>query len=91
MSDINPILLENPQGLAALARTLPGYRGKTAIHPATLFRWITSGVMLPNGARLKLEALRIGGRFVSSQAALSRFFERQTAARSRAETRNPFR
>jgi hypothetical protein len=47
-------------------------------HFSTIYRWVLKGVPGPDGKRVKLEALRVGGRWVSSWAALQRFAERTT-------------
>jgi hypothetical protein len=60
--------------LAQAARLLPpGRNGKTT-HISTLMRWINPGV---RGVRL--EAVRLGGRWLTSAAALQRFADRLTA------------
>jgi hypothetical protein len=41
-------------------------------------RWITSGAKSPTGEVVRLEAVRLGGRWVTSAAALQRFAERLT-------------
>jgi len=67
--------------LPAAARGLPAHRGTaSSVNAATVFRWVVSGIKLPDGSRLKLEAARVGGRWLTSQAALTRFIERHTAA-----------
>src|SRR5262249_27429496 len=67
-------------GLSAAARELPPLRAGRPVSPATLTRWIISGVALPGGGRLRLEAVRIGNTWLTSREALARFLERQTAA-----------
>jgi hypothetical protein len=47
--------------------------------PATVNRWITRGIVLKNGQRLKLEACRVGGRWLTSTEALFRFIEAQNS------------
>lgn len=49
----------------------------TGVHSATPHRWATDGVLLPDGRRLKLEAVKLAGRLVTSRAAVFRFIERQ--------------
>jgi hypothetical protein len=43
-----------------------------------LWRWITEGVRLPDGSRVRLEAARLGGRWLTSEPALRRFLAAQT-------------
>jgi hypothetical protein len=45
---------------------------------ATLWRWILRGVPDPNGVRVRLEALRCGGKWLTSREALVRFAKRLT-------------
>ncbi len=61
--------------LAQAAMKLPGHRGASRLHPATLTRWILSGVRGVDGRRVKLEAVRIGCRWLTSEPALQRFAE----------------
>jgi hypothetical protein len=60
------------------ARTIPPYRDNRPTHASTLLRWILKGATGPGGRRVRLEAVRIGGRWVTSAEALQRFFERLT-------------
>jgi hypothetical protein len=45
-----------------------------------VLRWVLDGVPGPDGRRVRLEALRLGGRWVTSAEALQRFGERLTPA-----------
>lgn len=65
--------------LAAAGRQYPGHRGRPAIAPSTIFRWATAGVKT-GGATVKLEALRLGSRWVTTKGALARFAAALTAA-----------
>ena len=63
--------------LSQAAAILPtGRRGKK-VHLSTIFRWILTGVNSPTG-RVHLEAIRVGGRWLTSMEALQSFAERQT-------------
>lgn len=62
-------------GLNAAAARYPAGRGKGRLHPATLTRWIVVGSKALNGQIVKLEAVRCGQRWCTSEAALTRFFE----------------
>ena len=59
--------------LSQAATRFPGHRGAQRLHPATLTRWILKGVRAFDGRRVKLEAVRIGCRWLTSEPALSRF------------------
>ncbi|HMF11675.1 MAG TPA: DUF1580 domain-containing protein [Gemmataceae bacterium] len=57
------------------ARLLPAGRRGRRVNFSTLFRWVATGLR-----GIRLEAVRIGGRFYTTQAALQRFAERLTEA-----------
>jgi hypothetical protein len=63
--------------LPDLARALPSSRGKGRLNPSTIYRWATSGIRLPSGGHLQLEALKLGKWLLSSRAALERFLATQ--------------
>jgi hypothetical protein len=69
---------ETVLGLAQAARRVPSGRRERPVHPSTLFRWIHDGVRVAGGAIIRLEALRLGGRWVTSLEALQRFAEALT-------------
>lgn len=81
-----------------------GMRGVARIagvHSATCHRWATEGIEVPGVGRVRLEAVRVAGRWCSSRPAVLRFIEltnheaaptqeampRSPAARSRASER----
>lgn len=83
MSDTIPQVLQEIRdghglGMAAASRLLPGVGGG-GCDPSTLFRWATSGVKTMNGTRVKLEAVRVGRRLVTTGPALERFVLATTA------------
>jgi hypothetical protein len=61
----------------AAAETPPGRNGKKT-HLSTILRWVLRGAKAPDGSRVRLEAVRLGGRWVTSREALQRFAERLT-------------
>ena len=67
-------------GLAAAGRLLPGHRANTHIDGATIWRWITKGAKSTSGGVVRLEAVRVGGRWVTSAAAVRRFVTALTEA-----------
>src|SRR5262245_34376693 len=69
---------ELPLPLALATQFVPPGRGGKKTHLSTLLRWIRDGVKSPAGKIVRLEALRLGGRWVTSQKALQRFAERLT-------------
>jgi Protein of unknown function (DUF1580) len=71
-----PIQLLNGEkliGLGEAARSLPGYRDNQGMHPSAVWRWIVNGAKGKDGQRVKLEAVRIGNRWLTSKEALVRF------------------
>lgn len=69
---------EIPIPLAAAAKLIPPGRGGKKTHLSTVLRWILDGAPGPGGARIRLEALRLGGRWMTTREALQRFAERLT-------------
>ena len=61
------ILDENPDGFAGIAKQLPRVDGKRVSIP-TIWRWATQGVR-----GVTLETIRLGGRYLTSLAAVERF------------------
>jgi len=74
------ILSETVLSLAQAARQLPRLRGATAtgkgVHPVTLWRWAKRGLNAPDGQKVCLEVIRIGGTNCTSLEALQRFIDR---------------
>ena len=69
---------ESTLSLTQAARLLPpGRRGRPASLSCVL-RWVLDGARDPSGERVRLEAARLGGRWVTSLEALRRFSERLT-------------
>jgi hypothetical protein len=62
---------------AAAAETPPGRNGKKT-HLSTILRWILHGAKAPDGSRVRLDAIRLGGRWFTSREALQRFAEALT-------------
>src|SRR5262245_46620606 len=65
------------QEAARIAGT--GRHGKP-IHVSTVLLWILRGVPGPRGERIRLEAMRLGGHWITSREALQRWAERLTPA-----------
>jgi len=61
-----------------VARRGPSTRQGKRLHPSTVLRWVLHGVRTPTGQRVRLEAVRLGGRWVTSVSALERFIAAQT-------------
>src|ERR1700687_982534 len=68
---------ETTVSLSQAARLLPaGLRGRP-VTLSCLLRWVIDGVKTPTGM-VRLEAVRMGGRWITSIEALERFACRQT-------------
>jgi hypothetical protein len=64
---------ENAISLAAAAKLIPPGRNGKRCHLSTLLRWILTGAKNPSGAVVKLDASRLGARWVTSREAIQRF------------------
>lgn len=78
---------ESTIGVAEVARQFPAARGSGRVHPQTVVRWIQRGVKTADGRRVKLEAVRVGYRWLTSAEAVKRFLLASTTGES--ETRSP--
>jgi hypothetical protein len=66
--------------LSAAGRLFPGHRRNGTVDPSTVFRWVTKGMRTPDGRVVRLEAVRVGGRWLTSRGAVARFVSALTAA-----------
>jgi hypothetical protein len=69
---------EKPIPLAEATKLIPPGRQGKRTHLSTLLRWILSGARNPAGDRVRLQAVRIGGRWMTSRESLQRFAEALT-------------
>jgi hypothetical protein len=74
------LAIETPLPLTTAAKLVPPGRNGKRTHLSTLQRWILLGVKSPSGEIVRLEGLRLGGRWLTSRQALQRFAERLTPA-----------
>jgi Protein of unknown function (DUF1580) len=65
------LLFETSFLVQDLVLRLPLGRNGRPIHPSTILRWIHQGI---RGVRL--EAMRLGGRWMTSEEAIARFLQR---------------
>jgi hypothetical protein len=72
---------ETLRPFAEAAQRLPALRGGKPVHVTTVWRWTTRGVLAPNGTRVRLEAIKVGGTSCTSDQALARFFQALTTDR----------
>jgi hypothetical protein len=63
------------------ARYFAPSRGGKPAHKSRVIRYITAGVVGPNGDRVYLEALRQGNQWVTTPSAIQEFAESLTPAR----------
>ncbi|WP_168219369.1 DUF1580 domain-containing protein [Limnoglobus roseus] len=59
--------------LSTAGRLFPGHRGGVAVSPSTVFRWVTKGTRSSAGQVVRLDAVRVGGRWLTSRGAVKRF------------------
>jgi hypothetical protein len=69
---------ETPLPLNEAVKFIPPARNGKATHFGTVLRWILSGCKDPDGRTVRLEALRLGGRWMTSREAIQRFAEALT-------------
>lgn len=73
-----PLLDEPLMSLAQIAALFPPQRAGRPVHPETIKYWILKGVRLPDGSRVRLEAVRVGSRWLSDRSRVARFCAQQT-------------
>jgi hypothetical protein len=69
---------ETALSLADAARALPAGRRGRPVTLSCLLRWILRGARSPSGEVVRLGAIRLGGRWLTSKQALQRFAEALT-------------
>jgi hypothetical protein len=74
----SPTYLSLPQA----ARLLPPGRSGRPVHIATLIRWITNGTRTRDGRTVRLKAVRMGSRWLTSQSWLDEYAASLTPAYS---------
>jgi hypothetical protein len=67
-----------PFGQIIRDRVIPPGRNGRKLHLSTLIRWATDGSRGPSGEKVRLEAARLGGRWLTSVEAISRFMRALT-------------
>jgi hypothetical protein len=66
------ILSEQVLSFPEAARRVPSFRQDKPTNTLTIHRWATIGIKTPQGI-IKLEAVRLGGRWLTSVEAINRF------------------
>jgi Protein of unknown function (DUF1580) len=69
---------ETVHNFAKATQFVPPARNGKKTHISTLLRWATKGAKAPDGTIVRLEALRVGSRWVTSREAIQRFMEALT-------------
>ena len=69
--------IEKTITLAEVAKMLPPARNGRPVSVSCVVRWITRGTKA-NGGMVRLEAIRLGSRWLSNKEAVQRFAEAQT-------------
>jgi hypothetical protein len=64
--------------LTQAARLVPRTRQDRPVSIGCLLRWVNPGVLGPDGQRIRLEAARLAGRWVTTPGAIRRFVQAQT-------------
>jgi hypothetical protein len=72
------VFAEQAISLAEVAKVCGRGRKGKPCHFSTVLRWILGGVRGPAGDLVKLEAIRLGGRWVTTQGAFQRFVAKLT-------------
>lgn len=73
------VATEETLGLREAAERLPPGRGGRPVTVSCLTRWIIAGIKTPGREPVRLEAVRVGGRWVTTAGALRRFSAALTA------------
>ena len=86
-----PIDLRSEQllSLPQAAGRFPPFRLGRPVNPSTVWRWIAVGVKLKEGRRIKLGAIRLAGRWLTSIEAIERFVHAQTPHSTSADAPTP--
>lgn len=75
------VLAETVRTTAQAARLIRSDAGQGHVHPATVIRWILDGIQAGD-RRIRLEAVRVGSRWLTSDEALQRFADQITLSRA---------
>ena len=72
------LLAEGLIPVGELPAELPRVRSGRPLARAAVWRWVVKGLPGPDGTRCRLEAVRLGRRWMTSRQALARFMARTT-------------
>jgi len=82
---------ETTINLKQVAEHVPVGRRGRPLHLSTVLRWILHGTKAPSGQIVRLEGIRLGGKWITSVQAVQRFSERLTPSLEVAERPSPTR
>ena len=82
MTDLIDLLAETTIRLHEVPALLPRGRNGARAHLSTILRWIQKGAKSPTGEVVRLEAVRLGSKWITSREALARFTQRLTPSLS---------
>lgn len=71
------LLAEQLLSFGQAAAMFPPYRRGRPVSPSCVWRWFRSGVRLANGEVVRLEAIKVAGRHLTSIEAVQRFIAAQ--------------
>ena len=74
---VSRLLTEGLIGTGASARLFGQMKGGRPVHPGTIVRWHLKGVRTSDSRTICLEAIRVGGKLMTSRPALVRFLAEQ--------------
>lgn len=78
--EIEKLIAEGPFPTSHAAKVFTrSLRADRPVHPGTVARWIAKGHKLPDGRRVRLEGLRLGGKVLTTMPAIYRFLAAQQA------------
>jgi hypothetical protein len=77
---LREVMAGHARSLAQVAKLVPAGRGGRPTSPTTVWRWSRAGVKTADGRTVRLETMRIGGRYVTTEQALRRFLAAQQDA-----------
>lgn len=85
------LLQERVVSLAQVGRRFPkSRRGKSAhLTPSAVWRWVVHGISAGNGQRIRLEAVFVAGRWLTSLEAIDRFVAAQQPATTSPDPGSP--
>lgn len=78
MAGTHDLTRETLLSLTQAARRFPSYRQGRPVNPSTIWCWCRQGVQVPGVGVVKLECVRLSGRWLTSAEAISRFVAAQT-------------